>query len=157
MNKKYYCGNSLELPPGYDEFGSLYKCLQIGYGICKYHGHEGEFDNGQPYNPPPIKTYCGTKKELPEGYHSFATRYRCLQKGFGLCQHSKNKSKMNSQWTSKPKFLSSFFKKYASHFKTISQWNLIIDHLNLTQKTWIYQSTFFKETDIPGIYYIKKL
>ena len=45
-NRKLYCGNKQNLPNGYDDFGNLYDCLRIGYGVCKYNGHEGE-----KYNP----------------------------------------------------------------------------------------------------------
>lgn len=32
---KYYCGKTTKLPPGYDRFGSLPKCLSVGVGVGK--------------------------------------------------------------------------------------------------------------------------
>ena len=36
-----------------------------------------------------MKSYCGTKNDLPPGYDQFGTRYECLRKGVGVGLHKK--------------------------------------------------------------------
>ena len=43
-NTRIYCGNSEQLPQGYDRFGNLPQCLQVGVGV----GKNMAFNNGPP-------------------------------------------------------------------------------------------------------------
>jgi len=88
-NRRIYCGDRQDLPPGYDERGTRYKCLRTGIGVGLYvvdSRPPGILPDGTilPRDPNRRKEYCGNKEILPDGYDGFATNYTCLKKGVGV-------------------------------------------------------------------------
>ena len=82
-----YCGNNLLSPRlqangGDCVLGSLYQCLQKGFGYGLHSPIDLEFINYEPIDPPE-NFYCGDKTPLPEKYDAFGRRGTCLRRGVG--------------------------------------------------------------------------
>jgi hypothetical protein len=90
MNVCIYCGNELELPYGYDAFGTVYQCLRKGYGAAL-----GTISNAKLYAArraektprQPSLVFCGHETNRPADVRP-GTRYECLRKGYGRAMYT---------------------------------------------------------------------
>ena len=154
---KIYCGNAVELPPGYDARGDRFKCMKKGFGSCMATGKEGSKRNERQavgvVNPNRPKIYCGNDAMLPDGYARYGTLAECLRKGYGACLYSTPKPyvPIPDPWCEE------FFQEFKNEEFTRPLWLQITG--TLTNDEWSSVQEYLKLVELttkPGFYKIRK-